>query len=156
MALKIRSYTAADFEEVVNIFTTSVHQLAFEHYDDRQRLAWAPLPPDIKYWTKRLNNVQTLVAEENGELLGFVSYEADGHIDLLFTSPKHARKGVATALYQEVESVLTNNGVKKLFTEASLVALPFFERKGFTIEGEEIVKRVGAELRRFGMSKVLE
>jgi putative acetyltransferase len=153
--LLIRKYTVADLEEIVDIFTSSVHQLTIGYYDDRQRIAWAPLSPDLKNWGMRLNNVQTLVAEENGELMGFVSYEADGHIDLLFTSPNHERKGVASALYQEVESILANNGVREIYTEASLVALPFFKRKGFTVSEEEIVTRDGVELNRFAMRKTI-
>ncbi|MGM0589626.1 MAG: GNAT family N-acetyltransferase [Bacteroidota bacterium] len=45
-------------------------------------------------------------------MLGLHAYETDGHIDLLFTSPKHSRKGIASALYQHVESILANNGVR--------------------------------------------
>ena len=86
-------------------------------------------------------------------LAGFISYDDDGYIDLMFTAPHRTRAGVASALYLEVESRLSAMGVCELFTKASLVARPFFERQGFTIEAEESMERRGVVLRGYRMRK---
>lgn len=151
----IRPYRASDVEAVARLFTDSVHRLAAPHYDARQRAAWAPASPDIESWRARLAVQQTLVAEIDANLVGFISYESNGHIDLLYTAPVHSRRGVASALYSSAEADLISSGVAELFTEASLVARPFFERCGFHVVEQQHVERRGATCVRYEMRKAL-
>jgi putative acetyltransferase len=97
--MRIRAYTDADLAAVAQLFTNAIHGLAVSHYDEAQRKAWAPQPPDLGIWERRLKPLKVLVAQDakNADaLLGFVGYEEDGHIDLMFTSPSAARRGVAS------------------------------------------------------------
>jgi len=152
----IRAYEDRDLAAVADLFTTAIHVLALGHYDSPQRRAWAPQPPDLTEWRQRLGGgLQVLVAEQQGRMAGFIGFEADGHVDLLFTSPQFPRTGVATALYLQAEAQLRATGVSVMFTEASLVARPFFERQGFAIEQEQQVFRRGVCLRRYAMRKTL-
>src|SRR6187551_2665898 len=99
--MHVRPYTDADLAAVAQLFTDAIHGLAVTHYDEAQRKAWAPQPPDLGIWAARLKPLKVLLAQdaENSEaLLGFVGYEEDGHIDLMFTSPLTARRGVASQL----------------------------------------------------------
>ncbi len=153
--MNIRSATDSDFGAIAQLFTDAIHGLAVGHYDPAQRDAWAPNPPNFDEWHRRLRSRQTLVAEDAGKLLGFISYEPNGHIDLLFTSPTATRRGVASTLYGRAEVALLASGVKRLFTEASLVSRPFFEGKGFSVEEEQNVVRRGVMLRRYAMSKTV-
>ncbi len=153
--MKIRPYRDADLDSVVQLFTESVHAVAAAHYDSIQCAAWAPEKPDLHAWRDRLSSLHVLVAEKGGQLAGFIGYEQDGHIDLLYTSPLFTRRGVASVLYQHVEFALESAGVGELFTEASLAARPFFERHGFTVTEEQIVERRGVSFRRFAMRKAL-
>lgn len=153
--MRIRPGIDADVEALARLFTAAVHGLAAEHYDAAQREAWAPAPPSIDEWTARLARLHTLVAEVSGEIAGFLSYEPDGHIDLLFTLPKHARTGVASALYAAAETALADAGVEALFTEASLVARPFFAGRGFIVTEVQQVSRRGVVLTRYAMRKPL-
>lgn len=151
----IRAYDPSDLAALVGIFTASVHKLAAAHYSPAQRRAWAPSNPQLDPWRQRLAGLRTLVAEIDAAPAGFVGYEDDGHIDLLFVSPQAPRRGLATALYHEAEARLRARGVDRVFTEASLVARPFFERQGFHIEAEQNVSRGGASFRRYAMIKAL-
>lgn len=153
--MKIRKYTDADLASVAHLFTASIHALTVEHYDATQRAAWAPRVSDLGQWRLRLQTLTTLVAETDGVLAGFIAYSADGHVDLLYTLPRFARQGVASMLYREAESALRQVGANVAFTEASLVARPFFERHGFVVAEERSVTRRGQVFRRFGMSKTL-
>ena len=96
-----------------------------------------------------------LVAERDGRLAGFVGYELDGHIDMLFTAPRCARAGVASRLHDAAERVLQAAGVTELFTEASDVARPFFERQGYVVVERESVVARGVRLERQRMRKRL-
>lgn len=155
----IRPYTPADLGSVAQIYTDAIHGLAANHYDAVQLAAWAPRPPDLGIWEARLKPIEVLVAQDDtdsgsgGTLLGFIGYEKDGHIDLMFTSPLAARRGVASQLLGQAEAALRTVGVQKLFTEASLVGRPFFERQGYEVQEEQLVERRGALIRRFAMTK---
>lgn len=152
-AIQLRNYTASDLDAVVTIFTESVHRLSKDYYDARQREAWAPRPPVTSAWCTRLDGLQTVIAEVDGEIIGFIAYQLDGHIDLLFVSPAFQGQGVAFGLYREVEARLARQGVSELYTEASLLARPFFERQGFGLVEEQRVTRGGVTLRRYLMQK---
>lgn len=153
--ISLRPYRESDLESVVRLFTDSVHQLARDHYDVAQRDAWAPRPPDLAGWRLRLAGPTTLVAEAGGKLPGFISYELNGHVELLYTAPLAARRGVASVLYHEAEVALVARGVSEVFTEASLVARPFFERQRFSVTEEQYVQRRGQKFLRYAMRKSL-
>lgn len=151
----IRPYCESDLEAVVRLFTDAVHHLADKHYDKDQLAAWAPQLPDLKQWAARLAAAETWVAESEGKLAGFITYEANGHIDLLFTSPAYCRRGFASTLLRHAETALAARGISALFTEASLTARPFFERFGFEVTEEQHVQRGGVGFRRYAMRKSL-
>lgn len=152
--MNIRDSRLSDREVAVDIFHSAVHSLAASHYTKEQRDAWAPHPPDPEYWQRRLAEWRVRVAEEDGRVIGFIAFNDDGHIDLLFTAPAYARRGVATALYRDAEAMLARRGVSVVFTEASAVARPFFERMGFHVVDEETVTRSGVALHRYRMRKI--
>lgn len=114
-------------------------------------------------WRSRLARLQVLVAEADNALAGFIGFSTDGHIDLLYTAPEYARRGVASALYGETERCLSASGVRVLCTEASLVAAPFFSLQGFTVaahqrisaSARQRVMRRGVALARYVMRKLL-
>lgn len=151
--MNIRDYRDTDLSAVVTVFTESVHELGRQHYDAAQRAAWAPREPDHGEWAARLDVQHVLVADGGDELLGFIAYTDDGHIDLLYTAPGAPRRGVATALYRAAEAALLVRGVRELHTEASLVAQPFFAAQGFCVAEEQQVERRGVTFRRFAMRK---
>ena len=151
----LRPYRESDLEAVVLLFNDSVHHLADKHYDKDRLAAWAPQPPDLKRWAARLASADTWVVETDGKLLGFIAYEPNGHIDLLFTSPAHCHRGIASTLLRHAETALAARGISTLFTEASLTARPFFERFGFEVTEEQDVQRRGVTLRRYAMRKWL-
>ncbi len=74
-------------------------------------------------------------------------------LDMMFVHPAHQRLGVATALLATVESVAREQGLSRLFTEASITARPFFERHGFRVIRQRTVHRRGQDLTNFAMEK---
>ncbi|TJY59995.1 GNAT family N-acetyltransferase [Sinimarinibacterium sp. CAU 1509] len=153
--MNLRRYKNDDLEAVAQLYTESIHTNAASHYDVAQRGAWAPRPPDLDIWRRRMATLQMLLAEEDGRLCGMLGYEDNGHIDLLFTAPGCARRGVASALYCAAESALAAQGLNELFTEASLVAHPFFLRQGFEVVEAQRINCRGVVLPRFAMRKRL-
>ena len=151
----LREFRPTDLEAVAQMFTASVHGLASPHYSEAQLLAWAPKPPDLERWAVKVQSQKLLLAvtPDSAELLGFVGFEPDGHVDTLFTSPTHARRGIAAELHRAAEHELAKLGVHELFTESSEAARPFFERQGYAVERREIVAIRGVELHRYRMRR---
>jgi putative acetyltransferase len=153
--MKERPYESTDLPSVMEIYTASIRSLAASYYSPEQIAAWAPVPSDAARWQERLSHLHTIVAESDGGLAGFASHTHDGYLDFLFTHPTFARRGVATRLYQRVESALRTVRAPRVTTHASLAARPFFDRHGFQLDAEEWVECRGAYLRRFAMHKQL-
>lgn len=122
---------------------------------NRQLAAWAPTPPNLEEWQERLNRSTTLVAECGSRLVGFISYECDGHIDLLFTLPGYERGSVASVLYQHAEADIRSSGNRELYTEASLNARAFFENQGFCVVEKQAVTRRNVIFDRLLMNKTV-
>jgi putative acetyltransferase len=152
--MKIRAKTDSDVASIATLFYESVHQIASQSYTPQQLKAWAPESPDLKQWQLRLARLETLVADFEGVLAGFISYTVDGHIEFLYTAPAFTRQGVASKLFEAAVQILQTKGVTNLSTEASIVARPFFEFMGFSVVEEQVVERNGVQLRRFAMTRV--
>lgn len=155
-AFHLRTYQTDDLPGVVALFQAAVSQLTTTHYDAAQRQAWAPAAANMPEWQIRLSEIDLLIAEDGHSIAGFIGFTQDGHIDLLFTAPRYARQGVASTLYAAAEARLQASGVCTVFTEASLVALAFFARQGFSAEHAQTVTRGAVTLPRMLMRKKLE
>ena len=55
-----------------------------------------------------------LVMEKGPRRVGVVSYEQNGHIEFLYTTPPFLRRFVASALYVRMESILVLSGAKNM------------------------------------------
>ncbi len=81
-----------------------------------------------------LNERRTLVAEEDGSIVGFATWTAaDGVIELedLFVEPDRTRRGIATALLEGIAEVLRARGVERLEVTANPHAMGFYTAIGF-------------------------
>lgn len=90
--MRIREFRPTDLESVVARFTAPVRELAGAAYEDRQLQAWVPGPPDLEHWRRKLASQNLLLADLEGDLLGF---EESGHVGVLFTHPQGRSREVA-------------------------------------------------------------
>jgi putative acetyltransferase len=74
---------------------------------------------------------------------------------MLYCRKDAVRRGVGSRLYGAVEERARQWGLKRIFTEASITARPFFERHGFRIVRERTVVVRGVEMTNFAMEKSL-
>ena len=64
-------------------------------------------------------------------------------------------RGVGQGLYEAVEREARALGLRRIFTEASITARPFFERRGFRVVRERTVVVRGVSMTNFAMEKPL-
>ena len=99
--------------------------------------------------------VLAIAGEEIGQIVGFSDLEPDGHIDMLFVHADHQGKGVARALLDHILARAHEQGIDRLFTEASITARQFFERSGFEVIKSQDVELRGQTFRNYRMVKSL-
>ena len=72
----------------------------------------------------------TLVATEDGEIVGFASLKGADHIEMIYVDPEFARHGVGATLARRAEKIARARGAAKLTGEVSDTAKPLFDRQG--------------------------
>jgi GNAT superfamily N-acetyltransferase len=153
MNISIRHYRTEDAQALTEIFYSAVESLAGDCYSRDQIRAWAPLPIDYRKWQLRFDRLQTWVAEIYGTPIGFISLIPGGHISLAYVHIAFQRKGVASKLYERLESEARAAGVDILHVEASHAARPLFERMGFNLVKCNRIERNTCTLMNWSMQK---
>ncbi len=151
----IRPYQTSDNDALIAIFYAAVHQIDEQYYSKKEKMAWAPVPPDYTFWYRRLNQKQPFVAVINTMIVGFIELDPDGHIDCLYVHPDYQRCGVAMTLYQALEKSAYQQKIQRLFVEASLLAKPFFDKNGFQVLSQNQASRQDCLLTYYCMEKIL-
>lgn len=151
----MRCYQPEDAASLARIFTESVHSTNTRDYSPDQLAGWAPEPPDIEHWRRLLDNRIVFLAERGSDIVGFVTFEADGHLDHLYVHSRFQRHGVASALYRRIEEEALARGIYRIFTEASITARQFFESVGFRVIASQSVERRGISFKNCRMERFL-
>ena len=154
--LEIKDYSSDMASQVTDVFYESVHGIDSSIYSEAQKNAWAELPRQYESWVMRLMFKQPYVAMQGEKMVGFIELDPDGHIDCMYTLPECQRQGVGSALYEHLLAQAKQKRMKRLYVEASFVARPFFEAKGFHLVEENQVERNGEIITNFTMALHLE
>lgn len=100
-----------------------------------------------------------VAVDENDRAVAYALLEPDGHLDHLYCHPDHTRRGLADRLLTAAHDLAREIGVTKLYTEASELARPAFERAGYRViqrrEFEIPHEGRGIPIHNFAMEKVL-
>ena len=90
-----------------------------------------------------------------GVIVGFGSVNDDGYMHTLFVHKDFQHQGVVTSLYKHLEAYARERGAKRLTSEVSITAKPFFEKQGFQVDEEQKRKANQMCLTNYKMSKQL-
>ena len=146
----IRNYCPSDCAGLAKLFYDTVHTVNVADYTPRQLDAWATGNVDLETWNDSFLAHHTVVAEEDGVLLGFGDMDEQGYLDRLYVHRDHQRRGVAAAICDTLEQA---SPASKFITHASITARPFFEHRGYTVLREQRVERRSVMLTNFVMEK---
>jgi len=153
--LKIRVVRGDDAAAIIEVFRSSVRNIARRDYTQDQVLAWAPDEIDIAGWEGYATR-RAFIAEDEKGTAGFADLEDDGHVDMMYVHPRCQGMGVASALLSHIESVARSLGIQELYTEASITVRLFFERRGFQLVEQQLVSIRGQNFINFRMKKLLD
>jgi putative acetyltransferase len=153
--IEVRRFRAGDAPALVALFRDTVHRINIRDYSPEQVQAWAPDEIDEPYGADTLSRRFCLVAESDGAIVGFGDLEGEGHLDRLYVHADHQARGVGRALLAALEAEARRRGCRRIFTEASLTARPFFEGHGYRVLQEQVVVCRGVEFVNYQMEKPL-
>jgi len=154
--VQIRPYRDEDANATLAVFHAAVTGTAAADYTDAQIAAWSrPGQRNAADWNRRRTERDSFVAVLSGqeEIVGFTDVDADGYIDMLYTSPRYSRRGVARSLLSAAETHARRLGADHLWANVSITARPFFERHGFSVQAEQHPVLGGVWMTNFRMTK---
>ena len=146
----LRKYAKTDCAELAELFYDTVHTVNAKDYTREQLDAWATGEINLEAWNESFRAHHTVVAEMDGQIVGFGDMDKTGYLDRLYVHKDYQRRGVATAICDALEQ---NTKAAEYITHASITARPFFEKRGYTFVREQQVERRGKLLTNFVMRK---
>jgi putative acetyltransferase len=128
----LRPYQPSDEDATIALWQRT-WQFAYPAIDFAQRVSW---------WRERWRNelvpkAEIMVAEQAGEIAGFVTMDASGYLDQLVVAPDQWGSGLADALVDEAKRI-SPKGVTLKVNADNVRAIRFYERNGFAHAGEDV------------------
>ena len=148
----LRAYRSADCPALAELLYQTVHQVNIRDYTQEQVDAWATGQVDLERWDRELREHRTVVAWEDGLIVGFGDMDKTGYLDRLFVHKDFQGRGIATAICDALEG---ESAAPRLWVQASLTARPFFEGRGCrVVKAQQVERRGGGLLPNFVMEKL--
>lgn len=152
----IRKYIVEDAQDLANIYYNTIHKINIRDYNQQQVDVWAPkTSKEITGWLKKFERTNPFVAVVNNTVIGFAEFESNGYIDCFYCHHEWIGCGVGAALMQAIYESAAQQGIKRIFTEVSITAKPFFDKCGFTTVTQQTVERKGVFLTNYKMEKFI-
>lgn len=145
----IREYEPSDCPAMAALFYDTVHRVNCRDYAPEQLDVWATGQVDLESWNHSFLAHHTLVAIQDGILVGFGDMVSTGYLDRLYVHADYQGQGIATALCNALEE----NVPGPITTHASITARPFFESRGYRVVKAQQVQRQGIFLTNYVMEK---
>ncbi len=145
--------SAGDYALLADIMFDAVRNGA-SGYSEQQRAAWVPARREGPDWAARLAGQEIVLAEEDGQAVGFVSLAQGGYVDFAYIRPQAQHSGLFRQLMARIIERAIERRDVALRTHASIMAEPAFERLGFIVRkreqvaiGDQNIDRCEMELR---------
>ena len=148
--MQLREYIPSDCAQLAELFYQTVHSVNAKDYTQEQLDAWATGEVDLQAWDASFRAHRTIIAVENGGIVGFGDMDESGYLDRLYVHKDYQRQGVASAICDELERFAVG---KTFTTHASITAKPFFLHRGYCVVRQQEVIRRGVALTNFAMEK---
>ncbi|MEE4154062.1 MAG: GNAT family N-acetyltransferase [Erythrobacter sp.] len=137
MAYAIRPFRNEDARALARLTIDAIRAIGARRYSAQQVEAWAARPMRADRFIERADSGALIfvAADHADDPIAYALLEEDpshqGHLDMLYCAPAHTRLGIADELLAHAEHQARTRGIERLFTEASELARPAFERAGY-------------------------
>lgn len=148
----IRQYADDDAQDLANIYYNTIHFINSNDYTGSQINAWAPSSSlEETGWKNKWGKIIPIIAQLGDKVVGFAEFEANGHIDCFYVHHEHQCCGIGSLLMNNILKKAKVLNLKRVFSEVSITAKPFFEAKGFKVVKQQNVSIRGIKFTNFIM-----
>jgi GNAT superfamily N-acetyltransferase len=127
----VRKARLEDSEAIWRVHTSAIREIARSHYTPEEIEAWA-WPRRPEHYVEPIRRLEFYVAEDGGVIVGFGTLNsASSEVEAVYVSPDAARRGIGLMLLHALEERARVLGLTALRLDASLNAVPFYERAGY-------------------------
>lgn len=153
----IRRFVKSDAARLAEITLAAIRSVGSARYSSEQIGVWASRHPgpDRFIHRARAGHVIFVAQPRQSEAAAYALLEPDGHLDMLYCHPDHTRRGLADGLLAHAETHARDQGATRLYTEASELARPAFERAGYEVLHRRDLAIDGVAIHNFAMEKRL-
>ena len=155
MAPTIRPYLPTDRAAMVTVYYRAIREGTAAFLTEAERAAWAPSPTPNLTEPDKLLDQWCYVAEEAGQVTGFMSMDPSGYLDMAFVLPEVMGKGTAAALYDTLMDHAKDRGVTHFTVVAAPQSNRFLLRRGWQTDRFERMPADGQIYDIFHMSLTL-
>lgn len=157
MDYAIRLFRDGDAEALCELALAAIREVGRHGYSEEQVEAWAARHPGAEMYHHRAaaGDIILVAADANDRPVAYAVLEPDGHLDRLFSHPLHTRRGLADRLLAAAEEYASRLGLGQLYTEASELARPSFERAGYALTHRRDFQIAGVQIHNYAMVKPL-
>lgn len=128
----IRRAMAADAPGIHTVHHAAIRGICASVYSPDQIDAWTSVISTDSY-VSGMELFDFLVAEHEGSILGFSVVNVPGaELNTLYVAPSAGGQGVGSALLKEAEDLAFAAGVQRITLKATLNAVTFYERAGYS------------------------
>lgn len=118
---------------MAQVHQTSVRGLCKEHYDRAEIERWTAVDPGL--YARLMRDTTVFVATRAGVIVGFAAVSiARREIRAIYVAPAAAGGGIGGLLLKRVERLARALGVRELHLAATLNAVTFYEREGWSLD----------------------
>ena len=125
----LRPASPGDGQSLFDVTARSIQELGKLHYSNEQLAGWMG-ERTVDYYEAMIEKGKAFIAEENGEILGFVDADP-GEVTRLFLLPEAAGRGLGARLLKLGVEVAAKGHAGPVRVESTLNAQRFYERHGF-------------------------
>ena len=144
--IEIRKYQYGEEEYLWKIFYYTVRNVNIKDYTIEQVKAWVPDEYDKNKWDTKIKSIDPFLAVLDGKIVGYSDLQDNGKIDHFYVHHNFQRMGIGNRLMNHLINQARTKRIKKLFSEVSITAKPFFEYFKFRVAIKQEVEIRGIKI----------
>jgi putative acetyltransferase len=152
-SIKIRQPVEGDVSQITQLFFDTIQNINIKDYSKEEVDDWSSWNTDTDKWLERIQEQYFVLAEINNQIVGFSSLAEDGYLDFMFVHKDFQGQGIASALLSDIEHQASEQNNEFIYSDVSITAKGFFEKKGFIVKRQQLKKSKKKELVNFRMIK---
>jgi putative acetyltransferase len=154
--INIRKAQPEDCQLIGSVHAAAVEGIGTALYTPEEIQAWA-VPRKPESYAELVDNREFFVAEADGVIVGFgVLNQESAVVEAVYVNPAVGRRGIGFRVLHKLEERASALGLEVLRLNASLNAVPFYEKAGYVAqERSQYRLHTGVEISCVPMVKAL-